>query len=210
MSDPFDQSTWTAHDRFYFGYVDEMLADKVDAPVSNVVPEHAAYLVSALLQSAEHQVRLFPGSLAPEGEASIYNAPAIAEAAKKLLSHDGSRFVIVLEDGEQDQTPIEEHPLVRSIMDFQKQGGLRGRMDVCMAPAPALEFLRAQDHGYPMMVMDESAYRVEGNNGREVAYANFGDHKTARDLAGLFDDVLYRDSKRVLAVEPDGVRSAAG
>lgn len=81
-------------------------------------------------------------------------------------------------------------------------------MEVCVAPEPALEFLRENDYGYPMMVMDESAYRVEGDDGGEVAYANFGDHRTARDLAGFFDDVLYRDSKRVLAVEPGGVLAA--
>lgn len=126
MSDPFDQSTWTAQDRFYFGYVDEMLADRVDAPVSNVVPAHAAYLVRALLQSAKHQVRLFPGSLSGEGEESIYSAPAIAEAARELLSLEGSKFVIVLEEGGKAGKPTEQHPLVRSIMDFQKQGGAPG------------------------------------------------------------------------------------
>ena len=85
MSDPFDHSTWTDQDRFYFGYVDEMLADGVDAPISNVEPTHATCLVRTLLQNAKHQVRLFTGRLPSEGEKAIYIAPAIAEAAKELL-----------------------------------------------------------------------------------------------------------------------------
>ena len=83
----------------------------------------------------------------------------------------------------------------------------------CACPASPSYWPNSTSTNFPApssRVKDESAYRVEGDNGREVAYANFGDHKTARDLAGLFDDVLYRDSKRVLAVEPDGVLSAAG
>ncbi len=209
MADPFDKTTWTDKDRFYYEYIDAMLDDAVDARVSNVKPDHAAYLIRALLTHAKKHVRLFIGDLGAAERETIFESPAIAEAAKKLLSQEGSKLTIVVGEADDPAAGDEDQPLVRSILESQKEGKITGTMEIRRARQAAVDFLRSHHHYYPLMVMDESAYRVETGNTVTPAYANFGDRKAAREYALLFDDVLYSESEEVVAVAGGSADAAA-
>ena len=200
MQDPFDETTWTEKDRFYYEYVDRMLDGKVDARVSNVEPRHAAYLLRALLTHAKKHVRVFAGNLGEFETKAIFESPAFAEAARNLLSQSGTKLVIVVGEGEEAGDVGEDQTLVRSIKDSQAQGQLAGTMEVRRAPQELIKFLREHNGYHPLAVMDDSAYRVETENFVTPAYANFGDRKAAREYAALFDDVLYPDSEEIVAV----------
>ena len=208
MADPFDETTWTDKDRFYYEYLDGMLVDGVDARVSNAEPKHAAYVLRALLTHAKRYVRLFAGNLGAAETRAVFESPAFADAAKKLLSQQGSKFVIVVGEGDDDSQVSDFEPLVKAIEKLASQGEIAGMMEVRRAPQAAVDFLREHNRHHPLAVMDESAYRVETGNSALPAYANFGDRKTARSYAAMFDDVLYRDSEEIVAVPSGGAEAA--
>lgn len=47
--DPFDSSTWTEDERYYFETVEEVLEGRENIIISNGKPEHAVYLIRKFL-----------------------------------------------------------------------------------------------------------------------------------------------------------------
>ncbi len=175
-------------DDFYVDYLDDIARRQVNATVSNADPEHARYAISKLLGDAQRSVRIFPAAN-DLGKGGIYDSAEVFGAAKSLLSKDGATLVVVL-PSRMCEADVEDVPFVSGMRRLENQGSIAGTMEVRSAPQGAEEFLEAHDFGHRMVVMDESAFRIEGAGGTDAAYVNFGNAKDARRLAGLFDDVL--------------------
>lgn len=203
--DPFDSKTWTDDERFYFEYVDEMLASGSDIGISNGKPIHAVYLLASFLSHASRAVRLFSGTMSRKttgGDLEIYGNSHVAEAAEVLLSRPSSTMTIVLEkniDVDEGQS-AEDHPLVSSIKNLKESGRLKGRFEVRKITDERLNWLREKEICHHLMVMDEKAYRLETDTDFMKAYVNFGDAKNARMLADLFDKFISRDSEPLMIV----------
>lgn len=187
-------------DDFYRQYLDDMFEREVDAEVSNTERDHVIYAVSKMLDNAKQSVRIFPGDLNNQSVMQIYEAEAVKEAAKSLLSKEGVKLVLVLPPSMGQVGDVGELPFVGSMIAMEKQEPLAGRMEVRQASYDAVEFLENNDFCHPMVVMDDSAYRIEGTIASGVAYVNFGNSKDARRLAGVFDDVLYDDGQELVAL----------
>ena len=186
-----------------------MLFKAVNARISNKEPQHATYLMRELLRHARRQVRLFAGDASSAEWQAIFESPEIVDAAKNLLSQTGTKLTIVVD--ETDEPVIsgkEAKPLVRSIEESHEQGKITGTLEIRRAFPEAAKFLKEQHHYFPLMVVDESAYRVETDHPVTPAYANFGDGKIAREYAAFFNDVLYCDSDELVSVKGGSVEPA--
>ena len=201
MSNPFDETTWNDKDRYYYRYLSQMLNNGVDAQISNADPEHVAYLFRELLTRTKKFMRLFTGELSADRSREIFESPEIAYAANRMLSQDQRRLIIVVDEASKQVIRCwEDQILMRSIRKSRKQGNLIGKMEIRRANAEATAFLKERNHYYPLMVMDDAAYRVETGAPLIPAHVNFGDTKGAREYADFFDDVLYRDSQEIVTV----------
>lgn len=197
---PFDRSTWSEEEIFYFSYVDRTLRKLGNVSINNGKPIHAVYLIAKLLEHARKRVRLFSGRLTRIDQATgvkIYADPNVAEAAKCFLKKSGSRFTVILEsDIDVDEgRSHEDHPLVKSLV--QDTEGLAGKFELHKASSRALEFLSKNGCLNHLMIMDEQAYRVETRRDDLKAEVNFGDSRSAKILADLFDNYILPDSEEI-------------
>ena len=201
MSNPFDETTWNDKDRYYYRYLNRMLNKGLDAQISNADPQHAAYLFRELLTRTKKFMRLFTGELSAGRSREIFESPEIAYAANRMLSQDQRRLIIVVDEAPKQVIRCwEDQILMRSIRKSRNQGNLVGKLEIRLANAEATAFLKERNHYYPLMVMDDSAYRVETGAPLIPAHANFGDTKGAREYVAFFGDVLYRDSEEIVTV----------
>ncbi len=203
MIDPFDEATWSEDERFYFTSVDQMLREGFSDDFSNGKPWHAVYIIAAFLREATQCVRLFSGKLiqyTPDGVA-IYAEPHVVDAAKTLLTRDGSELKIVLEDSidVDDGRAVRKHPLIEGVRRLEKDGRLNGRLDVRRATKTDLEFLREHNFLHHMMVMDQRSWRLETDPDPDDVRARvkIGDKWGARTFARVFDEVLFENAEPV-------------
>ena len=187
-------------DDFYRQYLDDMFEREVDAEVSNVQPDHVIYAMSKMLGNAKQSIRIFPANLHEPSVTQIYDAQLIKDAAKSLLAKEGAKLILVLPPSMAEQWSTNDLPLVGSMVAMNEESPMVGRMEVRLASEDAVEFLRSNGFFHPMVVMDDTAFRIEGAGESDVAYVNFGNAKDARRLAGVFDDVLYDDGRELVAL----------
>lgn len=195
----FDKDSWTEDEKFYFGYVDQLVSARTDKRISNGRPLHAIYLIHAFLRNAVREVCLFSGSLRriiPDGVDEgtlIYSDPNILSAVKGFLSQEGSHLKIVLERDIDINlgSKVESHPLIATILKMKSENNLVGSFEIRQADKEQLTFLRANDFCHHMMVMDDQVYRLETDHDQAKAYVNFGDKGTATALSKIFDDILF-------------------
>ena len=195
---PFDRSTWSEDEIFYFDYVDRRLRTLGNARINNGKPIHAVYLIAKLLEHARQRVRLFSGRLTRIDQKTgveIYADPNVAKAAKCFLKKSDSRFTVILEN-RIDGGSHKDHPLVKALQNTE---GLVGRFELRQASSEALNFLLQNGCRNHLMIMDEQAYRIEtGEDDALKAEVNFGDSKSAKILADLFDNHILRESTELL------------
>ena len=184
---------------FYRSYLDDMIDRGVDAEVSNAEPDHMAYALTKMLEGARQSVRIFPSDVNDLAESGIYGNDGVMSAARTLLSKEGARLLVVLPPCPTSSEATQAH-FLRTIADLADRGAIAGTMEVRMASPDAAEFLEENDFIHPMVVMDESAYRIQGNGEHNAAFVNFGNARDARRLAGFFDDVLYDQGQVLMAV----------
>ena len=184
---------------FYKSYLDDMFARGVDAEVSNAEEDHAAYALGKMLGSASESVRIFPAAIDEFRKSGVYNSPEVLAAAQSLLLKEGVKVVLVTPDA-MARKEVEAVPFVQSMTDMANKGTMAGTMEIRSASPNAIDFLKQNHFCHPMVVVDESAYRIERPGETEEAYVNFGNAKDARRLAGLFDDVLYTAGTELIAV----------
>ena len=200
--DPFDSSTWTEDERYYFETVEEVLEGRENIIISNGKPEHAVYLIHKFLTGAREAVRLFSGRLSRVYEGVlVYDRPEVAEAAQQFLRRGGKLTAIVGAGLDVDEgQSADEHPLVSAAREVQKQGQLRGVLDIRQAPPHALDALRKADYDHHWMTMDADAYRLETDTKRIRAHVNFGDSVMTGRLVTIFDKLLYPGSQELVRV----------
>lgn len=203
MIDPFDEATWSEDERFYFTSVDEMMREGFSDDFSNGKPWHAVYIIAAFLREATQCVRLFSGRLirATPGGVAIYGQPHVVEAAKTLLTREGSELKVVLEDAidVDDGCAPQSHPLLEGVHDLEEGGRLNGRLDVRRACKADLEFLREHNFLHHLMVMDQCSWRLETDpDPSDVrARVKIGDQWGAKTFARVFDEVLFENAEPV-------------
>lgn len=197
--DPFDDSTWSDDQRWYFDHVDQALEAHENVIISNGKPEHAVFLIHRFLSNAKAVVRLFSGKLSQTyGNVQIYGNAHVSDAASKALG-EGVDIRIVLEDSiDAEHEEAENHPLVRLAREMDAAGTLKGSLRIYKASAKAHEFL--DDFRYHWMTMDDRAYRLETEPEKAKAHVNFGDSDMVSSLSDIFDNVLLSDGVELARV----------
>lgn len=198
----------TSEDQGYYRNVDRCVSEKLDQPISNALPAHACYLMTKMFQTAHKRIRLYSGSLErrvkescaldgePEGATGsadlvdVYADKALLAAVCDFVGNRGGDVSIIVQkdvDG-----GVETHPLISLITEMKRDGSLRGKVEVKQLGKQYADAI--ENH---FMVMDDTAYRFEFDHNPCRAQANFGDLKTAKALAELFDENLFPAGKPV-------------
>lgn len=194
----------------YYRNVDRCVSEKLDQPISNALPAHACYLMTKMFQGAQKRIRLYSGSLErrvkescaldgePKGAAGsadlvdVYADKDLLAAARDFVGNrSGDLSIIVQKDIDGG---VETHPLISLITEMKRDGSLRGNVEIKQL---GQQYAGAIENHF--MVMDDTAYRFEFDHNPCRAQANFGDPKTAKALAELFDENLFPMGNPALA-----------
>ena len=209
--DAFDPDTWTEDEEYYFRTVDRFWRERAEEPFSNGRPLHAVYLLHKFFTSARHDVRIFSGSLlrhVRKGEVdegmSIYSDCNVLKAIKDFLSKDGTCLNIVVDEDVDvdDGEGIADHPLVQTVKALEIEGLRKGNCEIRRANPAQIKEMRDNEFYCHMLVMDDSAYRLEIDPKRATAYVNVNDKTRAAGLAGFFDKMLYEEGSKLWSTEP--------
>lgn len=170
----------------YYRRIDECAEKKANVFIENGLPAHALYLLQKMFSKAKDSIRLFSGNLCLERDGvKIYSDPCLIKAAQDFLRRGGSLKIVIEKN---IASNLAEHPLIAGI----KEVG-----------SPNVE-LRQLNPGYEncnhFIVMDDIAYRIEHDDEKTKAIANFGDSKIARAQAKIFDLKLLPGSKQIFPV----------
>ena len=128
----------------------------------------------------------------------IYSNPQILNSVSNFLARKGSALNIVLE--EPIDGGLEAHPLVSLVKSMKESGQLEGVFVLKQAKQSLLKKLEDSSFNHHIMIMDESAYRVETDTTNAKAFVNFGDSKKAKSLFSLFSNLYMIESDEVLRV----------
>ncbi len=197
-------------DQDYYRNVDRCVSEKLDQPISNALPAHACYLMTKMFQTAHKRIRLYSGSLErrvkescaldgePKGAAGsadlvdVYADKGLLAAVRDFVGNRSGDLSIIVEKGVDGG--VETHPLISLIAEMKGDGSLRGNVEVKLLGE---QYAGAIENHF--MVMDDTAYRFEFDHNPCRAQANFGDPKTAKSLAEVFDEYLFPVGNPVLA-----------
>ena len=175
--------------------VDKAVKEKMDLPISNGKPEHAAYLIQKILENAEKVVRIFSGTLTRNFRGvPAYGSEQILSATHAFLMRGGNMKVILEKPIDVDDGQAwTDHPLVKEAHSVTNGSDL---LEVRQASERGVNELRDAKVLYHWITMDQQAYRLEMDTTRAKAIANFGNPSTARSLNIIFDD-LFAKSQHV-------------
>lgn len=165
----------------YKALIDRVANDREDKVIGNSSPDHAAYIIRKLLETASKAVRICTGSLSQTfGGVPIYRDKGIIDAAMLFLTKPATRMSIIVADSIDGG---EEHPLLKRV------SGSAGadRCKVLQLQADAKD--KAKLVPFHFSVADDIAYRLEPDPQRVEAIVNFGDRSIAAALASFFDDL---------------------
>ena len=186
---------------FYADYVDRAMKEKRDVTFGNGRPLHAVYLIYKFFMQAQREVRLFSGQLlrrVPEGRLDdeglpVYGNVSVLRAIRRFLGQKDTHLKVVLANNLDvgENQGIEDHPLVKTVVDLQNDGLLNGRCDIEQLDAGYLRQLQDDGVGYHMVLMDQSAYRLETGPDAAEALVNVNDKDMTKKLAFFYDRKLY-------------------
>ena len=204
ITNPFDETTWNDEDRSYFEYVSRMLDEERETWFSNGKPDHAVYLIAEFFKRADKNVRLFTNQMTRETQDKfpVYANPGLIDALKAFLSREGTCFSVITEgslDKEGDKT---DHPIVRAIKDFKKDGKLIGKLEIRQAIPNIISLFKEQDICNNFIVMDQRAIRLETDPDEVKAHVNFGSKKVSKVYIDIFDKYLWPGSVLLERVFP--------
>jgi len=181
-----DQRTPTTEERAYYDMIDRCAVESINKKISNARPDHARYLIDKLFSLSKDSVRVYTGELCAEmydekteQEVQVYGHPGVVEAATDATNR-GVAITIALEH----QVDLSKHPLLASV----RKRGTAANLRFGWIGKDGLELLQRHEVNRHMLVMDNAAYRLEGDGHPTVAAdANFGDPEFASVLAQVFD-----------------------
>ena len=186
---------------FYADYVDRAMLERRNVTFSNGRPLHAVYLIYKFFMQAQCEVRLFSGQLlrqVPKGRLDdeglpVYGNRDVLGAVRRFLRQQGTHLKVVLANNLDvgDGQGAEDHPLVKTVIGLQNDGLLNGRCDIEQLDAGYLRRLQDDGVGYHMVLMDQSAYRLETGPDAAEALVNVNDEDMTKKLASFYDRELY-------------------
>ena len=201
--DAFDSRTWSADERYYFGYIDRAYAESLDENISNGRVEHAAYIIYKFLMNATRDICIYSGALSRTyNNVSVFGNAIILGAVEHFLARPDSRFQIVVEhalDVGPNETPA-HHPVVRTVQAMKQDARLRGQLEIRQAVREGMDFLEEKNFDNHWMTMDDHAYRIETNRERAGAHVNFNHPKTTLALRKIFDVKMFEPGTPVIRV----------
>ena len=166
----------------YYRRIDECANTKANVFIENGLPVHALYLLRKMFSEAQRSICLFSGNLCLEREnVKIYSDPVLIENAKEFLRR-GGELRIVIENNLHCE--INHHPMIA------------GFNEVADAKVKVAQ-LKSGSGGNHFVVVDDNAYRIEHDDGKTKAIANFGDNKVARERKKYFDTSLFPFSDQI-------------
>jgi hypothetical protein len=200
----------------YYHNIDRCSDGAIDQPISNALPEHARYLMTKMFSVAIKQIRLYSGRLeqsvysrdmceaskdnnADGTPVAVYSDHNLLSAVRGFLSKDNNCELRILVQTGVDGG-IESHPLLSLISEMRNNGSLLGKVEIRQLKEKHLKGEHFDVFEHHFMVMDSTAYRFEFDHNPCRAQANFGDSKTAKSLAELFDDFLFPAGTSLVAI----------
>ena len=203
--DPFNSTTWSDNERAYFQSVETACREGRNTPISNGLPEHAAFIIRLFLANAQRTVRLVSGGLPVkyQDRVPVFGSFYVVAAAMDFLTRPKSEFQIILHGELSDVSTIDNHPLVWMAKRLGEEGRLTGTLTVKQLSNSWERALREGDMLWHWMTMDESAYRIESDIEEPAAVVNFGEPEYTMELAGMFD-YLFTDNQNdtIASVSP--------
>lgn len=165
----------------YFKLIDRCASERKDLEISNAKPEHARYLIKKLFSIASRNVRLYTGRLDQKSDRSagllIYAWDDLIREVISFLSLKDARLDILVQkeiDGDK------EHPLIQEI----RNKGLFGKVNIKQVNRTD-PFADTPTH---FMTVDASAFRLETDDERTEAVANFWNPRLTKRLNSVFDN----------------------
>jgi hypothetical protein len=138
-----------------------------------------------MLECATDKLRVFTGTFKPD----FYGSQAICDLARKFLLKSTDVSIDVLIESETGDS-CAAHPLIMSLVSNQLQAQVRvARLDRQAAP----------NDGKHFALMDQIAYRIEEDQDRFLAKANFNAPHIVEPLAAAFDKIFASSAKLKLA-----------
>lgn len=157
----------------YRQMIGRLARGRIDQIIPNGHPAHAAVLVEAMFDSAQRDVRIFTGSLAPEA----YDQPYLVSAAKRFLEKPATRLRILI------QKPLSRQALEQRLFFSE----LQDTKKVEIRTATGSYSLDDANH---FAVMDECGFRYELQHEATQAIANFRAPGIAGQLVTVFDSAF--------------------
>lgn len=206
----FEPSLRTEEQQIYCETVDRLIQDKSNSLISNRMPEHAVYLIAALIGMANNDVRLYSDRLKHTvskadrndggSKIDLYGHEEVISRVINLLVREGSKISIVVENSIKDVTG---HPLVEAVTKCQRDGDIRGSFEIRKISAENLEWLKENKFPQHFIVSDSVAYRLEKDENQDSysASANFNDTDYAGKLSDLFDAVHWDSAEQLFKTE---------
>lgn len=149
--------------------INRLAKGRINQPISNDHPTHAAILFQAMFDNSRQNMRIYTGRLAPE----IFDLPWLISSAKRFLEKPCARLSI-----------LTQHKLTMrdlAARRFVQELGLE-RCNIKTAIGPFTT--GAVNH---FAVMDDHAFRIELSDEKTQAIANFNEPGIAAELAAGFD-----------------------
>lgn len=165
----------------YKALIDRVANDHEDKVIGNSSPDHAAYIIRKLLETASRAVRICTGSLSQTfGGVPIYRDTGIIDGVMSFLDKPDTVMSIIVSDSIDGG---DEHPLLQRISG----SAVADRCKVLRLRADAKD--KAKLVPFHFSVADHIAYRLEPDPKKVEAIVNFGDRSIATALASFFDDL---------------------
>ena len=210
----FNPAERTPEEAVYCEGVDNLIAKRIDAEISNGKPRHAVYLIAKLFGMANNKVRLYSDHLehtvaitdesSPESELDIYGNSEVVDRVANFLGNKDTEVAIVVEN---DITNIKTHPLYKRIQALVNAKQLFGKFEIRKLTEDAKYSLIQADFGNHFFVSDDRAYRLERDTDESSykAQANFNNKETAGKLLSLFDDFHWKNSDMVFSAAHNNI-----
>jgi hypothetical protein len=176
--------------------VDRCARERLDYVISNGSPEHARILIAKLFDTARQVASIVSGQLIDSTEkgVEIYAYNEVIACASQFLRREGTKLKIVLEEAIHLQL---ENRFVKTIVNDSDRKGT-------VVIYPATEAVNATRTPH-LMVTDALGYRLELDNKKVEAFANFGDDRGAESVIVLFkklEDYVRQLKKSCLTFAP--------
>lgn len=178
----------------YYNNIKNCADNKIDQLIVNGHVKHAVYLMKEMFSHAEREIRLFTGKLPDVNDNGIpvYITPELIMESESFLRKEGSRLEILVQDSDFD---INNSTFIKNIQKKLVDGKIKGTVRIFKSS----ESLDVSNH---FMVMDKVGYRLEFDDLKTEAVANFNDNKFASELADFFDSFCEMDGTTLMPIVP--------